>query len=149
MTTLPETPYQVFTRILGYADISSEFVETALGTLRTRTFRKAMVLDEAQLKAISDLSAESPDKGMSFDALQFFSLLKAGDYYVKQKRVEEVPWSTFDDDAIFKLLSGFKVMNQERVEELERTKIESANQSANDFLLGQDSFNPPNNESWL
>ena len=146
-TTLPETPQQVFTRVLGYADISLQFIESVLGTSRTRTFRKAMVLDEAQLKSISDLSDENPDKGMSFDALQFFSLLKAGDYYVKQRKVDEVPWSTFDEDAVFKLLSDYKTMNLERVEELERTKLESANQSANDFLLGRDSFNPPNNDS--
>ena len=87
VTTLPETPMQVFSRILGYVDISQEFLDTVLTTLRTRTFRKAMVLNEAQLKEITDLSAESNDRGMRTDALQFFSLLKAGDYYLKMNRV--------------------------------------------------------------
>ena len=48
-TTLPETPFQIFTRVLGYADISSEFIDTVLSTSRTRSFRKAMVLDEVHL----------------------------------------------------------------------------------------------------
>ena len=146
-TTPSETPNQVFTRILGYADISQEFLDTVLVTLRTRTLRKAMVLDEAQLKEISDLSAESSERGMKFDALQFFSLLKAGDYYLRQKQVTEVPWSTFDEDAVYKLLTDFKLMNQERVEEVEKTRLESANQSANDFHVGRGTFNPPSNES--
>ena len=30
-TTLPEAPYQVFTRVLGYADISPEFIESIYG----------------------------------------------------------------------------------------------------------------------
>ena len=148
VTTLPETPKQVFTRILGYVDISQEFLDTVLTTLRTRTFRKTMVLDEAQLKEISDLSAESNDRWMRTDALQFFSLLKAGDYYLKLNQVTDVPWSSFDEDAIYKLLTDFKMMNNAKAEELERTKLESANQCASyDFLLGRDSFNPPNNES--
>ena len=58
-----------------------------------------------------------------------------------------MPWSSFDEDAVYKLLTDFKMMNNEKAEELERTKLESANQSANDFLLGRDSFNPPNSES--
>ena len=46
----PEISNQVFTSILGYVDISPEFIETVLAPLRIRTFRKAMVLDEDQLK---------------------------------------------------------------------------------------------------
>ena len=148
VTTPPETPKEVFTRILGYVDISQEFLDTVLTPLRTRTFRKAMVLDEAQLKEITDLSAESDDRGMKTDALQLFSLLKAGDYYLKVNEVSEVPWGSFDEDANFKLLTDFKLMSNAKAEELERTKLESANQStSNDFLLGRDSFIPPNNES--
>ena len=83
VAALPETSNQVFTRILGYVDISPEFIETVLAPLRIRTFRKAMVLDEDQLKEANDLSLESNDRGMKTDALQFFSLLKTGDYYLK------------------------------------------------------------------
>ena len=77
---------------------------------------------------------------MKTDALQFFSLLK-------QKQVSLVPWSILDKESVFKLFTDFKLMNKERVEELEKTRIESANQSAIDFLLGRDSFNPPNSEA--
>ena len=120
----PETLNQVFTRILGYVDISPEFLDNVLATLRIRTFRKAMVLDEAQLKEVTDLSVESNEMGMRIHTLQFFSLLKAGDYYLKRNQVAEVPWNTFDEDAVYNLLTDFKLMNEERVEEMEKTRIE-------------------------
>ena len=44
-----ETAAQTFIRILGYVDISEEFIDTILAPLRIRTFRMAMILDESQL----------------------------------------------------------------------------------------------------
>ena len=144
-----ETAAQTFIRILGYVDISEEFIDTILAPLRIRTFRMAMILDESQLNKITELANASGDPGMQTDSLQFFSLLNAGSYYVQQANVRFVPWATLDEDAIFDMITDFRMMNKVKVEEIERIRIEAANQSnnADDFVLGRESF-PTNNDTF-
>ena len=126
-----ETHTQTFTRILGHLDIKDDFINSVLVPLRIRTFRKAMILDEEQLKEVTVLSDSSNDPGMRTDSLQFFSLLKTDDYYLKHHKEKHVPWATLDEESLFDLITDFKLMTKERVEELDKTRIEVANQSNN------------------
>ena len=110
MTETPPSTEEVFKRVLGYANIDTEFYTKILAPARCKNFRSALALDSDQKDDLLAQARETNDRGLVADSLQFFKLLRAADhtrFLAGPGANVNIEWHTFNEDMTNNMIEDF------------------------------------------
>ena len=117
---------EIFKRVIGYADVSTQFYDEILAPSRHKSFRSAYALTQAQKDELLSNARATEDKGLITDAHNFLKLLDAGEHYRKNREItliKNVPWDSFDEEAVLDIIDNYIAGVKT---EIEKSKLEAS-----------------------